>query len=181
MDLAEARTHHANEAVALKELLGVKFAYERLGKAVPRSLELSEPDGPSTQGGKQARQALVLSSPDGSDNVIFGWVDVAERCAELRSCAVVDQQYPARPQRAVDIARADYDSLAEELSTFLGMQGISIEMKRVPPRRSPSVTAPPPQPVKPASASDTVFMAAVVGVLVGFGAAFIVFGLPNLL
>ena len=178
MNPGPSRTHHANQAVAIKELLALRFAEERFGDAAPRALKVSEPDGPSTDGGRKARQSLVLADTDGATSLVCGWIDVAKRVAEVRAFAVVNQQHQARHHRPLDIPREDYNRFAGELSSFLETQGIETHQRKAPPRQASSI----PRPARATPISgDTLFVAAAFGVLIGFALAFIVFGLPNLL
>lgn len=133
-----SRTYHANQAIQLSELLAIKFAHQTFGTSLRRVVKVTEPDGPSTDGGRKARQAIVLAAEDNSSNdIVSGFVDVARRSAELRSYAVVGQQYQARHHVPVDLTKGEYDRFLADLLDFLKMQGIDTRVSNAVPRSSP--------------------------------------------
>lgn len=135
-----SRTRNANRAMHLSDLLALKFARERFGTEVPRYLRVTEPDGPSTDGGRKARQAILLcpEQEGPSSNIMCGFIDVALRQAELRSYAVVKAHFERRHQQPVDITRGAYNRMVDLLHTFLVTQSYDTRVTTTPPARAPS-------------------------------------------
>jgi len=140
------RTLHAQQALELADLFAYKFGPSAFNG---RRLRLMEPDGPSTAGGKLARQSMVLvaDDPDGT-NLLVGWVDAAAKQGELRSYGVLAQQFQARHGRTLDLDRQRYEALTKDIETFLKIQ--KIELKRID---SAPLPAPPRPVVAPAPSS----------------------------
>lgn len=178
MPVDASRTYHANQAVQLSELLLIKFSNQRFGTTTRRVMRVTEPDGPSTDGGLKARQTIVLAPEDDESgaNLICGFVDSSRRTAELRSFIVVSQQYQARYNEDVDISRGEYDRFLQDLMEFLKMQGIDTRLTNTGPGRATSrasVPAQPPPQVKPPG----LVLAVSIGLIVGFALGFVIFGL----
>lgn len=182
MVVEASRTYHANQAVQLTELLSIRFAAESFGTNTRRILHVAEPDGPSTDGGRKARQPIMLvpeAEGEGA-NIVCGWLDVAKHTAEIRGFAVLTHQHQARYHTSVDISRGEYDRFVQELLDFLKMQGIDTRLNNVPPERQASLSQAP-GPIVAKSTNQTIMLAAALGVVIGFALGFIVFGLPGLL
>lgn len=113
-------TMTAREGVDAAELVAAAFGRKTVGKLTPRRIEVATPDGPSTAGGKRARQTirLVPASGDGSP-VMCGSLDVAQKVVELRSYDVLMQQYEARFGEVCDITEAEYVALCKDLQMVL--------------------------------------------------------------
>ena len=135
-----SRTENAKRAVHLSDLLALKFARVRFGTEVPRYLRVTEPDGPRTDGGRKARQAILLCPQrEGmSSNMVCGFIDVARQRAELRSYAVVKAHFERRHQRPVDITRSEYNRMVDLLQTFLETQSYETRVTTTPTARAPS-------------------------------------------
>lgn len=130
----QSRTYHANQAVHLSDLINLKFSPERYGTSNPRYVRVSEPDGPSTDGGLKARQAVLLcAQKDPEDRgILCGHVGIRNKDAELRSFAYVKHQYEARYRREIDITRSEYNRFIDELQAFLVTQGYRSSVLNVP-------------------------------------------------
>jgi hypothetical protein len=113
-------TMTAREGVDASELVHAAFSRKTVGKLTPRRVEVVAPDGPSTAGGKRARQTirLVPASGEGSP-VMCGSLDVAQKIVELRGYEALVQQYEARFGEACDIAEAEYAALCKDLQMVL--------------------------------------------------------------
>ncbi len=170
-------TVHAQQALKFTDIFGFKFGKEEYGKLAPRILKLSEPDGMSTGGGVQARQSLTLTPKLGdSGSVVCGWIDVTHKNAELRSYNFLNQQFEARYQRRLDLRREEFEPLLHELENFLKFQ--KINYKVVEPAAAPRSAASTISPAPPESASMGMLFALLgIGILIGFGLGYIVFGL----
>lgn len=115
------RTFHANQAVHLSDLMNLKFSPERFGTENPRYVRVTEPDGPSTDGGLKARQAIMLCAQNDPEDrgILCGHIGIKNKQAELRSYAYVKHQYETRHRREIDITRGEYSRLLDKLQDFL--------------------------------------------------------------
>lgn len=120
------RTEYAQQAFAFNDLFTYKFARQIYGIRRARRLRLNEPAGPSTSGGRQARQPLVLVPDEGQGNLVLGWVDATLRHAEIRSYDVLREQFVARFSVSIDLEREAYDQLRHDLEGFLKTQKIEV-------------------------------------------------------
>lgn len=113
-------TMTAREGLDAAELVKAAFARKTIGVATPFAVEVLAPDGPSTAGGKRARQAVRLV-PVGGDGapVMCGSVDVARKVVELRSYRSVAEQYQQRFGKLFGIAEAEYAGLCRDLEATL--------------------------------------------------------------
>jgi hypothetical protein len=113
-------TMTALEGLDAAELVNAAFARRTIGKQTPRKVEVIAPDGPSTAGGKRARQAirLVPAAGDGSP-IMCGFLDVAQKVVELRSYETLSQQYEARFSERCDITQDEYAGLCRDLQMTL--------------------------------------------------------------
>lgn len=162
-----SRTHHANQAVELSDLIGLKFSPHRYGTEMPRYVRVREPDGPSTDGGRKARQAIVLCAErDAGPDLMCGFVDVVKRTAELRSYAMVKQSFESRFNRELDITRGEYNRFLEALQAFLRVQ--SIETRVVNSGRGPTSGSTVPLPAPPSEGNTLPVLAIVLSGGFGF-------------
>ncbi|MDB4976615.1 MAG: hypothetical protein JWN48_4956 [Myxococcaceae bacterium] len=113
-------TMTAQEGLNASELLNAAFARKTIGKQTPRRLEVFAPDGPSTGGGKAARQTIRLVPLSGDTGpVMCGFLDSGQKIVELRSYDALVQQYEARFGQACDLAADEYATLCRELQMTL--------------------------------------------------------------
>lgn len=168
------RTLHAQMAFELTDVFGFKFGPLKFGQKRPRRLELSKPDGPSTAGGRVARQNLVLVPTEDSpaSPLVIGWVDVANKRAELRSFRMLGKQFEARHGRGIDLEADAYDKLEQELSGFCDLQ--KIDLARIdPPVQAPSADAVVERGPRESSLPMLGMLA--LGVALGLGLGYIIF------
>src|SRR5687767_1063090 len=102
----ESRTHHASQAANVSDLINLKFANKTFGTETKRYLRATEPDGPSTDGGRKARQALMLMTKQemaSTGGVVCGFVDVTSFIAEIRTHAVVSSHFLQRFNKPFDL------------------------------------------------------------------------------
>jgi hypothetical protein len=128
------RTKVSNAAVALSDMFEVHCANLVLQGDVPRRPILSIPEGPSTEGGKLARQHITLE-PDGipAAVVTVGWVDLPSHRASLRTFPCLLEAHRARfGTRPFPLDGVGYEKFLELAMTFLTEQGFTIEMERKP-------------------------------------------------
>jgi hypothetical protein len=114
-------TMTAQEGLNVSELVNAAFGRKTIGARTPRRVELVAPDGPSTAGGKRARQTirLVPASGDGAP-VMCGYLDAARKIVELRSYGSVAEQYAERFSASFDVTEAEYAALCRDLEATLG-------------------------------------------------------------
>lgn len=115
-------TMTAREGLDAAELVKAAFRSRTIGAITPRRLELVEPDGPSTAGGRRARQTIRLVSVQGDGApVMCGTLDAAKKRVELRGHAAVAQQYAERFGRAFDVTAGEYEGLCKDLESTLSV------------------------------------------------------------
>ena len=126
------RTVLAQRAIDLGELLNFRFEKKPVGREIPKRLSVVTLEAQSTDGGKMARQSIVLSPLEEGvqGSVMCGWVDVARREAELRDHGLVADQFEARYRLAFDVGVEEYDALFAELQATLANQGFTITRAR---------------------------------------------------
>jgi hypothetical protein len=127
MDIS--RTHHADQAVHLADLVSLKFAPLRFGKIRRRVVRVMEPDGPSTDGGRKARQSIVLIPEDGElgGAIVCGWLDVFRHSAELKSYPIVSQSFQERYGMTIDVSKSEYQRMVDTMLEFL--RGLQIDTR----------------------------------------------------
>jgi hypothetical protein len=122
-------TAFAQAALAISDLLAAKFSGTKFGGSIPRVVKVQAPQVPSTGGGKQARESIVLM-PETGDNahaITAGFVDVGLRAVELRTYAAVSGPYQQRHGRPLDLPKAEYDAFLTEVKNFLTPEGYVIK------------------------------------------------------
>ena len=126
----QAMTAFAQAALAVSDLVAAKFSSTKFGGAVPRIIKVQAPNVPSTGGGKQARESVILmpESGDTAQAVTAGFIDVGLRSVELRTFAALDQTYQQRHKTKLDIPPAEYNAFVKEMQTFLGGEGYIVKM-----------------------------------------------------
>jgi hypothetical protein len=142
---APAATMFAQKVMDLGDLLGARFKARPVKGSVPRILKALAPEADSTDGGKRARQSLVLAPALGTaETLVVGFVDVGAGTAELRSFAVLNEQFRLRHTRTVDLSEEDYTGFIREVAAFLEEQRITARMvtELTRPRESTATVAP---------------------------------------
>jgi hypothetical protein len=133
------RTYHASQAMQLSELIALKFSSMRFGKSPARIVRVAEPDGPSTDGGRKARQSMLLAPEKGEGHsIVFGFIDLVKKSAELRSYAALKQQYEARHHQPLDVTDEEYGKLLGTMRDYLNAQQIGFELVDPPAPRGAS-------------------------------------------
>ncbi|AKJ01918.1 hypothetical protein [Archangium gephyra] len=125
----EFRTMFATHAALFAERLKDRFSKKIYGRTPHRVLRIDEPEGPSTAGGKLARQPISLVPRRGSaPTIVCGWVDVARKEAQLRGHEAVAKRYEAHHGTPIDIAEEDYERCIDDLSEALTAGGIKVRV-----------------------------------------------------
>ncbi|WNG25398.1 hypothetical protein F0U62_16265 [Cystobacter fuscus] len=168
------RTMFASHAALFADRLRERFAQKRYGRAPHlRVLRIDEPEGPSTAGGRLARQPLSLVTRSGTaPTLVCGWVDVAREEAQLRGYESVARRYEAHHGTPLDLTAKDYERCIEDLEVALRSGGIRVRVvipdDPVPSRESaPSPTATAPRGLPLEWGAVAIAVAFLLGVLVG--------------
>ena len=164
------RTYHASQAVHMSDLLNLRFAKERFGTERPRYLRVREPDGPSTSGGRTARQAITLIDfqEDQRSTLVCGFIDSVNKKAELRSYPMVKHAFENRFNVSIDISRTEYQRMMDMLQDFMAGQGIETRLLHERPIPPPPVGV----RAKPRTTARPRFLWPAAWVLIGFAAGF---------
>jgi hypothetical protein len=142
-----SRTQHAGEVATANELLRVRFSDRAYGTRRKRVLRLSEPESLSTDGGRKARQTILLvdeGSEPRAPALVCGWVDVPKSAAEIRAYVAAKDGYSQRGGPTLDLSHNEYDRAMAELQDFLTTVKVSTTVVATVPARRPSVVPPPP-------------------------------------
>lgn len=152
----------AAQAVSFAELFKVVFA-DGLSGPVSYRVELSEPDGPSTAGGKLALQHVKLIPADGGPTLVIGSANTVDKTAELRTYSYIAGQHAQRFKGAsLPIDPARFGDLIASLKTFFVDRGMTVTVLESLP-----VTAPEPIVEERASVVPWIIPAAAVLAVIG--------------
>ncbi len=129
----------------MTDVVNRSLADKIVGVDPRKHLQVRDLDVPSTDGGKRARQSIVLVPVDGTTDgtAMCGWVDTARREAELRPYEVVSAQHLERYRRPFDVTVADYDAVTAELRELLALDSIEVRVAAAPEVTAPPAPAPP--------------------------------------
>ncbi len=123
-ELAALRTQVANQAASLAETVTEGFAGFHIG-AGDYIVELSTPEGPSTGGGRQARQHLrLVPRRKGYAVVVAGIVDPVTSYAEIRTFEHVAILHELRFRRPLEITGDEYEDFLRKLDVVLNLARI---------------------------------------------------------
>jgi hypothetical protein len=123
-ELEALRTRVANQAASLAEAVTDGFDEFHMG-AGDYIVELSVPEGPSTGGGKQARQSLrLVPRRKGYSIVIAGTVDPVLSTAELRTFEHVAILHELRFQKPLEISGEEYADFLKKADVVLNLARI---------------------------------------------------------
>ena len=149
------RTQVAQSAFDFAHYFTSSFQNVVVTGTVPRRAELAAPEGMSTDGGQKARQALVLipTAPGAGASIAIGWVEIAQKRAELRTFRVLLAMHNARFRgRPFDLDAGSYQAFFEQARQLLSACGVQVNVeddaRSVPSNRPPPLTAAP-APVSP--------------------------------
>ena len=120
-------TMHAFEGVNASELINSALKKRVVGKALPRRVEVAAPSGPSTAGGRKARQSITLVPVSGQGQAIMiGFLDVAQKTAGLRDYELVARQYKARFRSRFETSHEEYQGMIKDLTGMLTTLGFKL-------------------------------------------------------
>ncbi len=123
-----SRTYHASQAVHLSDIINLKMSMHRFGTDRPRFIKVREPDGPSTDDGRRARQAILLTTEDEASPIVVGFLDFIEKRAELKSYPMVKASFESRFSNDIDITRGEYNRMLDLLKDALAAQELETRM-----------------------------------------------------
>jgi hypothetical protein len=126
----KAMTMFAQAALAASELITTKFAQTRFSGSVIRVVNVEAPKVESTQGGKQARESIVLKPENGdvAGAITCGFLDIGIRACELRSYASLSMLHRQRFNAPLDLHQSEYEKFMKELVALLEGEGFAIKI-----------------------------------------------------
>ncbi len=130
----------AREGINAAEVVNTALKKKEVGKETPRRIEVIAPHGPSTSGGKKARQSITLVPVSGQGaGLMCGFLDVAQKSVEIRDYSVVAEQFKKRFGTRFDVSAEEYVNLTKQLGGILETLGfkISVEAAEGAPAASP--------------------------------------------
>ncbi|RYZ39821.1 MAG: hypothetical protein EOO71_18475 [Myxococcaceae bacterium] len=137
-ETAELRTMFATHSALLAERLKSELQHKIYGRTPHRILRVDEPEGPSTAGGKQARQAISLVDRKGAaPALVAGWVDVAKGQASLRNHDAVAKRYEFQHGSPLELLPEEYDKFLTDVEEVLRTSAIQVRLL-VPDESAPT-------------------------------------------
>ncbi|MFP2907960.1 hypothetical protein ACLESD_23500 [Pyxidicoccus sp. 3LFB2] len=123
------RTMFANHSALLAEQLRSALSSKMYGRGPHRVLRIDEPEGPSTAGGKLARQSISLVPRKGTGpSVMCGWVDVSRREAQLRNFEGVAKRYETHHGEPLEMQAAEYERFLQDVEEVLTKAVIKVRI-----------------------------------------------------
>jgi hypothetical protein len=114
----------ARQGVNAAEVVNAALKTKTVGDKTPRRVEVIAPHGPSTSGGKKARQSITLAPVSGQGAaVVFGFLDVADKSVEFRPYATVAKQHRARFGEDFEVRPDEYEAVRRDVAQLLGNLG----------------------------------------------------------
>ncbi|MHA7631477.1 hypothetical protein [Corallococcus sp. M7] len=134
----ELRTMFATHSALLAERLKAELQHKIYGRSPHRILRVDEPEGPSTAGGKQARQAISLVDRKGTaPALVAGWVDVAKGQASLRNHEAVARRYEFQHGTPLELVPEEYEKFLTDVDEVLRTAAIQVRIL-VPDESAPT-------------------------------------------
>ncbi|GEN06027.1 translation initiation factor IF-2 [Myxococcus fulvus] len=123
------RTMFANHSALLAEQLREALSKKMYGRGPHRVLRIDEPEGPSTAGGKLARQNISLVPRKGSGpSLVCGWVDVSKREAQLRNHDAVAKRYESHHGEPLELVAEEYERFLNDVEEVLAKAVIKVRL-----------------------------------------------------
>lgn len=123
------RTMFANHSALLAEQLRDALSTKMYGRGPHRVLRIDEPEGPSTAGGKLARQAISLVPRKGAGtSLTCGWVDVSKREAQLRNFEAVAKRYALHHGEPLEMQAEEYERFLTDVEAVLTQAVIKVRV-----------------------------------------------------
>ncbi|WP_375744688.1 hypothetical protein NR800_07665 [Corallococcus interemptor] len=167
----ELRTMFATHSALLAERLKAELQHKIYGRSPHRILRVDEPEGPSTAGGKQARQAISLVDRKGTaPALVAGWVDVAKGQASLRNHEAVAKRFEFQHGTPLELAPEEYEKFLTDVDEVLRTAAIQVRIL-VPDESAPTrATVGQQAPRATGVAMRWVMLLVIVAFLLGLGA-----------
>ncbi|QAT85141.1 hypothetical protein EJ065_3580 [Corallococcus coralloides] len=167
----ELRTMFATHSALLAERLKAELQHKIYGRSPHRILRVDEPEGPSTAGGKQARQAISLVDRKGTaPALVAGWVDVAKGQASLRNHEAVARRYEFQHGTPLELVPEEYEKFLTDVDEVLRTAAIQVRIL-VPDESAPTrATVGQQAPRATGVAVRWVMLLVIVAFLLGLGA-----------
>ncbi|RKH55568.1 hypothetical protein [Corallococcus aberystwythensis] len=168
---SELRTMFATHSALLAERLKAELQHKIYGRSPHRILRVDEPEGPSTAGGKQARQAISLVDRKGTaPALVAGWVDVAKGQASLRNHEAVARRYEFQHGTPLELVPEEYEKFLTDVDEVLRTAAIQVRIL-VPDESAPTrATVGQQAPRATGVAVRWVMLLVIVAFLLGLGA-----------
>lgn len=161
-------TQNAEEGLNAAELINSALKKRVIGEVTPRYVEVLPPSGPSTSGGKRAKQSITLvQTSQPAPAVMIGFLDAAQKTAGIRDYEVVAKQFEARFRFAFETTREEYQALTEDLRGMLATLGYKVVADEPREDGRSSLPAPPKDERKPLAIALAVLVVALLGLLLG--------------
>jgi translation initiation factor IF-2 len=132
MDERDLRTRVAIQALDFSNAFKSVVGHVRLPPAgyVP---ELMPPEGPSTQGGQQARQRMrLVPTADKYPTLVVGSANVKSGRSELRSFEYVDAVHREHFGRPVELDRAAYEEFIALVKNYFAVAQMEVVIEDAP-------------------------------------------------
>jgi hypothetical protein len=137
-------TRFATRSALVAESVQKDLGDKRYGGRAGRCLRVAEPDGPSTDGGLKARQAILLVPARGEGAaLVCGWLDAARMTAQLRSWEAVRRKHAARFGLDPELGQRAYDTFLADVRRALAGDGLDVQLV-VPDDEPLPLASPPP-------------------------------------
>lgn len=124
------RTQVAQSAFDFSNYFAQSFAAVRVLGPIVRRPDLTAPEGMSTEGGKLARQPIVLQPVDrnaAGAAITVGFVEIPQRRAVLRTYRCLLSMHQARfRDRGFDLDAHSYESFFHQAKGLLGACGLMV-------------------------------------------------------
>ena len=158
------------------DLVNAGMISKLVGKATPRRVMVAAPDGPSTSGGKHARQTITLVPVSGQGvSIMCGWLDVAQKAASLRDYRALSEHHHARTGKTLDVTADEYLAIIHDLENLLRALQVNVThdtsdavQKAAQVAQNIEDSEPEVEPTKPAfvvAAGVAMFIAAVISIV----------------
>jgi translation initiation factor IF-2 len=159
------RTQHAIEASQLASAMNAALQKLRIAPG-EYAAELTEPEGPSTGGGVQARQNLrLVPRAPGFPTLVAGHANHADGTAELRSFEYLNRLHKKQFDRPVELDATQYGELLVLARGLFEALRLRTALVDAPPDLVEATLTKPPPP--PRSSGRVVGIVVVVGVVAG--------------
>jgi len=156
----------------------MNFKDMRIGSTIPKALRVMDPEQ-STQGGSQARQPIALVGTGGEAvSLTIGWMDVAQKVGAFKPFSAISQAFAQRSGMQVDFSKMEYEQVTASVASYLSQHGLQVEAPREQVLAAPKAmqAAGPKRVDQPANLGLAMIFGGV-GIALGFGLGYLVFGL----